>query len=57
MSTVSEQVLLEDHLRRLKLPTILNQYGECARLNSKSRRSETTSRVSEPGKSHHFNQL
>jgi DNA replication protein DnaC len=31
MSTASERVLLEDHLRRLKLPTILNQYGECAR--------------------------
>jgi len=31
MSTASEQVLLEDHLKRLKLPTILSQYGECAR--------------------------
>jgi DNA replication protein DnaC len=31
MNRAGEQVLLEDHLRLLRLPTMLKQYGECAR--------------------------
>jgi DNA replication protein DnaC len=31
MNRAGEQVLLEDHLRLLRLPTMLRQYGECAR--------------------------
>ncbi len=31
MNPAGEQVLLEDHLRHLKLPTMLRQYAECAR--------------------------
>lgn len=31
MTTSSEQILLDDHLRRLRLPTILGQYRECGR--------------------------
>jgi DNA replication protein DnaC len=31
MNRAGEQVLLEEHLRLLRLPTMLRQYGECAR--------------------------
>jgi DNA replication protein DnaC len=31
VNVASEQILLEDHLRHLKLPTMLRQYAECAR--------------------------
>ena len=31
MSRLSDTVLLEDHLRRLRLPAMLRDYAECAR--------------------------
>ena len=31
MSRLSDTVLLEDHLRRLRLPALLRDYKECAR--------------------------
>ena len=39
MSRASEEVLLDDHLHRLKLPAMLRQYRECGRAARESAQS------------------